>query len=71
MSAEPALRARMFVGDRFFSWLRTPVPVLRLELVRFAAPLAMKRKDGEYILFAEDDGAQKVNMFRWRPEARR
>ena len=32
---------------------------------------AMKRKDGEYILFAEDDGAQKVNMFRWRPEARR
>ena len=28
---------------------------------------AMKRKDGEYILFAEDDGAQKVNMFRWRP----
>ena len=32
---------------------------------------AMKRKDGECILFAEDDGAQKVNMFRWRPEARR
>ena len=32
---------------------------------------AMKRKDGEYILFAEDDGAQKVNMFRWRPEAQR
>ncbi len=32
---------------------------------------AMKRKDGEYILFAEDDGAQKVNMFRWTPEARR
>lgn len=28
---------------------------------------AMKRKDGEYILFAEDDGAQKVNMFRWLP----
>ncbi len=28
---------------------------------------AMKRKDGEYILFAEDDGAQKVNMFRWKP----
>ena len=27
----------------------------------------MTRKDGEYILFAEDDGAQKVNMFRWRP----
>jgi len=32
---------------------------------------AMKRKDGEYILFTEDDGAQKVNTFRWRPEARR
>jgi len=28
---------------------------------------AMKRRNGEYILFAEDDGAQKVNMFRWRP----
>lgn len=28
---------------------------------------AIKRKDGEYILFAEDDGAQKVNLFRWRP----
>lgn len=28
---------------------------------------AMKRKDGEYILFAEDDGAQKVNLFRWQP----
>ena len=30
---------------------------------------AMKRKDGEYIVFAEDDGAQKVNMFRWRPSS--
>ena len=30
---------------------------------------AMKRMDGEYILFAEDDGRQKVNMFRWRPSA--
>ena len=28
---------------------------------------AIKRKDGEYLLFAEDDGAQKVNLFRWRP----
>ncbi len=28
---------------------------------------ALKRKDGEYILFTEDDGAQKVNMFRWKP----
>lgn len=28
---------------------------------------AIKRKDGEYLLFAEDDGAQKVNMFRWKP----
>ena len=32
---------------------------------------AVKRKDGEYILFAEDDGAQKVNLFRWQPEVRR
>jgi hypothetical protein len=31
---------------------------------------AIKRKDGEYILCAEDDGAQKVNMFRWRPDTR-
>ena len=29
----------------------------------------MKRKDGEYVLFAEDDGAQKVNMFRWKPSS--
>ena len=28
---------------------------------------AIKRQDGEYLLFAEDDGAQKVNMFRWKP----
>ena len=28
---------------------------------------AMKRKNGEYILFAEDYGAQKVNLFRWKP----
>ena len=27
---------------------------------------ALKRKDGEYILFAEDDGAQKVNIFHWK-----
>jgi hypothetical protein len=33
--------SRMFVGDRFFSWLDTPVPVLRLELVRICAPLAI------------------------------
>lgn len=32
---------------------------------------AMKRKNGEYLLFAEDDGAQKVNLFRWRPEVGR
>ena len=28
---------------------------------------AMKRKNGEYIIYAEDDGAQKVNFFRWTP----
>jgi len=28
---------------------------------------ALKRKDGEYILVAEDEGAQKVNLFRWKP----
>jgi len=28
---------------------------------------ALERKDGEYILFAEDNGAQKVNIFRWKP----
>ena len=28
---------------------------------------AMKRADGEYIIYEEDDGAQKVNFFRWRP----
>jgi len=28
---------------------------------------AFKRSDGEYIIYAEDDGAQKVNMFRWKP----
>ena len=39
--SEPALNARMFVGDRFFSWLKEPVPVLRLELVRICAPLAI------------------------------
>ncbi len=39
--AEPTTGARMFVGDRFFSWLKAPVPVLRLELIRFAAPLAI------------------------------
>ena len=39
MSAEPT--TRMFVGDRFFTWLKKPVPVLRLELVRIAAPLAI------------------------------
>lgn len=34
-------QSRMYVGDRFFSWLDTPVPILRLELVRIAAPLAI------------------------------
>ena len=29
----------------------------------------MKRKDGEYILLAQDNGAKKVNMLRWRPSS--
>ncbi len=29
---------------------------------------AVKRKDDKYLVFAEDDGAQKVNLFHWRPE---
>ncbi len=41
MTEPSPLGARMFIGDRFFSWLKEPVPVLRLELVRFAAPLAI------------------------------
>lgn len=30
-----------FVGDRFFAWLARPQPILRLELVRVLAPLAI------------------------------
>ena len=31
----------VFLGDRFVSWLETPVPVLRLEIVRIGVPLAV------------------------------
>jgi hypothetical protein len=60
---EPALRARMFVGDRFFSWLKEPVPVLRLELVRFAAPLAILGFMSSRIAYADEwlgDGGFRV-----------
>jgi len=60
---EPTLRARMFVGDRFFSWLKTPVPVLRLELVRFAAPLAILGFMSSRIAYADEwlgDGGFRV-----------
>lgn len=33
--------SRPFVGDRFLAWLKAPVPVLRVELVRIVAPLAI------------------------------
>src|SRR4051794_18086093 len=60
---EPALRARMFIGDRFFSWLREPVPVLRLELIRFAAPLAILGFMSSRIAYADEwlgDGGFRV-----------
>ncbi len=60
---EPKLRARMFVGDRVFSWLKTPVPVLRLELVRFAAPLAILGFMSSRIAYADEwlgDGGFRV-----------
>jgi len=59
----PTLRARMFVGDRFISWLREPVPVLRLELVRFAAPLAILGFMSGRIAYADEwlgDGGFRV-----------
>ena len=28
---------------------------------------AMRRSNGEYVIWIEDDGAQKVNMYRWTP----
>jgi len=42
------------VGDRFFSWLSRPVPVLRLELVRIAAPLAILGFMSSRIAYADE-----------------
>jgi hypothetical protein len=30
---------------------------------------AMRRSNGEYVVFVEDDYMGKVIMYRWRPEA--
>jgi hypothetical protein len=60
---EPAVRARMFAGDRFFSWLKEPVPVLRLELVRIAAPLCILGFMSSRIAYADEwlgDGGFRV-----------
>lgn len=60
---EPTLRARMFVGDRIFTWLKEPVPVLRIELVRFAAPLATLGFMSGRIAYADEwlgDGGFRV-----------
>jgi hypothetical protein len=60
---EPTLRARMFVGDRFFSWLGEPVPVLRVELIRFAAPLCILGFMSSRIAYADEwlgDGGFRV-----------
>jgi hypothetical protein len=35
------MSAHLFLGDRFLDWLAAPVPILRLEIVRIAAPLAI------------------------------
>jgi hypothetical protein len=48
------VQSRMFVGDRFFSWLKKPVPVLRLELVRIAAPLAILGFMSSRIAYADE-----------------
>ena len=60
---EPVRSARMFVGDRFLSWLKEPVPVLRLEIVRFAAPLAILGFMSSRIAYANEwlgDGGFRV-----------
>ncbi|MDB4935559.1 MAG: hypothetical protein JWP87_2531 [Labilithrix sp.] len=46
--------SRMFVGDRFFSWLARPVPILRLELIRIAAPLAILGFMSSRIAYADE-----------------
>lgn len=46
--------SHMFVGDRFFSWLKKPVPVARLELIRIAAPLAILGFMSSRIAYADE-----------------
>ncbi|MDB4941308.1 MAG: hypothetical protein JWP97_842 [Labilithrix sp.] len=46
--------SRPFVGDRFLVWLERPVPVLRLELVRIAAPLAILGFMASRIAYADE-----------------
>jgi hypothetical protein len=61
--SDSALGARMFVGDRFFTWLKKPVPVLRLELIRICAPLAILGFMSSRIAYADEwlgDGGFRV-----------
>jgi hypothetical protein len=61
--SDSALSARMFVGDRFFTWLKKPVPVLRLELIRICAPLAILGFMSSRIAYADEwlgDGGFRV-----------
>src|SRR5206468_10249676 len=58
-----AMSSRMFIGDRFLSWLKEPVPVLRLELVRICAPLAILGFMSARIAYADEwlgDGGFRV-----------
>ena len=52
--SDSALGSRMFVGDRFFTWLKKPVPVLRLELIRICAPLAILGFMSSRIAYADE-----------------
>ncbi len=61
--SDSALGARMFVGDRFFTWLKKPVPALRLELIRICAPLAILGFMSSRIAYADEwlgDGGFRV-----------
>ena len=49
-----SMSARMFVGDRFFTWLKEPMPVLRLELIRICAPLAILGFMSARIAYADE-----------------
>ena len=54
---------RPFMGDRFLSWLHRPVPLLRLELVRIVAPLAILGFMSSRIAYADEwlgDGGFRV-----------